>query len=102
MIGTLKALYDNFKISHRDIKPENLLITGEDDNIDLILLDFGLAKKPKSTSVGITGGKVGTEDYMAPEVVSKTEGVRITEKVDIWSAGCVLYFLCTGKKAFKV
>ena len=49
MIGSLKALFDNFKVSHRDLKPENIYITK--DNI-VILIDFGLAKRPESTTVG--------------------------------------------------
>jgi serine/threonine protein kinase len=49
LIGSLKALFDNFKVSHWDIKPANIYITK--DNI-VILIDFGLAKRPESTTVG--------------------------------------------------
>jgi serine/threonine protein kinase len=42
IIGPLKALFDNFKVSHRDIKPDNILI---DEKLNVKIVDFGLAKK---------------------------------------------------------
>ena len=55
-------LWDNFKIVHRDIKPDNIFIT--DEKI-VILLDFGIARKIKSSIYGESN--VGTPNYQAPE-----------------------------------
>lgn len=74
-VGALKALQDEFKVNHRDLKPENLLITTTED---LILCDFGLAKRAASTTIGQTD-KVGTENYMAPEVILRTKELKITD-----------------------
>ena len=38
---------------------------------------------------------------MAPEVAKKIEGIRVTEKADIFSLGCILYYLLTGEEAFS-
>ena len=43
---------------------------------------------------------VGAEGYMAPEVSGKIEVHKITEKADIFSLACILYYLLTGKEAF--
>lgn len=42
----------------------------------------------------------GTPGYRAPELL-REEGARFSPKVDIWALGCVMYELCTGRKAFK-
>lgn len=42
----------------------------------------------------------GSPLYQAPEMIEGT-GSYYDEKVDMWSAGCIIYFMCTGKEAFK-
>lgn len=42
--------------------------------------------------------KTGVDEWLAPEII---DGVPYDEKVDLWSAGCVLYFMLTGYKPFE-
>ena len=42
MIGSLKALFENYKVCHRDLKPENILVLEDDETL---LIDFGSALK---------------------------------------------------------
>ncbi|KAL5714674.1 non-specific serine/threonine protein kinase [Ranunculus cassubicifolius] len=79
-------------VVHRDIKPQNILLTSSGC---MKLADFGLATKIKGESIS---GAVGTPCYMAPEVAL---GKSYTEKVDVWSAGVLLYVLLTGTLPFN-
>ena len=76
-------------IVHRDIKPENIMF-GADNEVRLV--DFGLAKE----SVAKMKTFAGTPYFMAPEVLNHNYG----SKCDIWSLGCVLYMLVSGKLPF--
>jgi eukaryotic-like serine/threonine-protein kinase len=90
-------------VVHRDLKPANILITKK----GVKLLDFGLAKQtPAQTAYdatitrGLTGAGMilGTLQYMSPEQLqSKPADVRS----DLFSFGCVLYEMLTGKRAFE-
>ncbi|KAI0515824.1 hypothetical protein KFK09_008492 [Dendrobium nobile] len=73
-------------IAHRDIKPENILFGS---NGRLLLADFGCAALFEKGERSLKG-KVGTAAYAAPEVLA---GQNYDEKVDVWSAGVVLYLL---------
>jgi serine/threonine protein kinase len=83
-------------VVHRDLKPANLII---DDNGDLKILDFGIAKLLGTDGQRITqtGEIVGTPDYISPEQCSNG---NITAATDIYSLGCCLYFCLTGKAPF--
>ncbi len=76
-------LCKKFNIIHRDIKPANMFIS---ESGDFKLGDFGIARELERTSAGLT--KVGTENYMAPEVF---KGQEYNATVDIYSLGIVLY-----------
>ncbi|XP_056166569.1 phosphoenolpyruvate carboxylase kinase 2-like isoform X2 [Syzygium oleosum] len=83
-------------VVHRDIKPENILF---DSRGRLRLADFGSAEVIGGGEPAAEGlrGVVGTPYYVAPEVV---EGREYGEKVDVWSAGVVLYVMLAGFPPF--
>jgi predicted Ser/Thr protein kinase len=92
-------------IVHRDLKPANILVMKN----GVKLLDFGLAKaeRAKATSASeetvtqaITreGAILGTLQYMAPE---QLQGKEVDARSDLFSFGCVLYEMLTGKRAFE-
>ncbi|KAK0097700.1 hypothetical protein PV326_014408 [Microctonus aethiopoides] len=85
-------------IVHRDIKTANIFLT--DQTNCLKLGDFGTAVKIKShtTMIGELQGFVGTQAYMAPEVFMKTETVGHGRAVDIWSVGCCVIEMASGKR----
>jgi len=81
-------------VIHRDLKPSNLLLTEEKH---LKLSDFGLSKvmdsRNDATNYQMTG-ETGTLRYMAPEVMRHES---YDEKVDIFSFGFVVWYMCTGE-----
>jgi Tol biopolymer transport system component/predicted Ser/Thr protein kinase len=82
-------------IVHRDLKPANILVSKQ----GIKLLDFGLAlMKPGADDLTMTqtGAVMGTPAYMAPE---QWEGSQADARSDIYSFGCVLYEMLTGKRA---
>jgi eukaryotic-like serine/threonine-protein kinase len=89
-------------IVHRDLKPANILVT----KAGLRVLDFGLAKRQAqavgmsadaATAISVEGTIAGTLYYMAPE---QLQGKDADSRADIFSFGCVLYEMLTGKRAF--
>ncbi|KAH6829523.1 phosphoenolpyruvate carboxylase kinase 1 [Perilla frutescens var. hirtella] len=78
-------------VAHRDIKPDNILF---DSRGRLKLADFGSAEL---FGVSEMNGVVGTPYYVAPEVLM---GRDYTEKVDVWSAGVILYIMLAGVPPF--
>lgn len=85
-------------IVHRDLKPGNILVTGH----GIKVLDFGLARvRPAPDDSTITqltqaGAVMGTPAYMAPE---QWEGKEADARSDIYSFGCILYEMLTGRRA---
>ena len=95
-------------ITHRDIKPDNILIVKQPDGKDLAkVLDFGIAKVREGAhdmAAGYTATKtgvvVGTPQYMSPEQAMGKSGEAIDGRSDIYSLGCVVYEMVTGKLPF--
>lgn len=82
-------------IIHRDIKPSNLMIDTQAKRVRIA--DFGLASTANESALTRSGMLVGTPDFASPEQVN---GQPVDERSDLFSLGCVLYFLCTGKPPF--
>jgi eukaryotic-like serine/threonine-protein kinase len=90
-------------IVHGDLKPANVLVT----NQGVKLLDFGLAKladaplagPDETVTEGLTqqGQIVGTLQYMSPE---QLQGKEVDSRSDLFSFGCVLYEMLSGKRPF--
>jgi WD40 repeat protein len=83
---------------HRDIKPGNIWLEGSRGRVKI--LDFGLARSTGGSDVALTqqGAIVGTPAYMAPEQAS---GKGLDARGDLFSLGCVLYHVATGKPPFR-
>jgi formylglycine-generating enzyme required for sulfatase activity len=83
-------------ILHRDLKPGNILL---DSRRGAVLTDFGFARLvgESSMSVSVSGGVVGTPQYIAPEV---WEEKGATPPTDIYALACIVYEMLTGEALF--
>lgn len=82
-------------VFHRDIKPENIMMTKDGTPK---IMDFGLAKAFDSPSLTHAGTIVGTPAYISPE---SALGKNVDARSDLYSLGCVIYFMCTGVPPFS-
>ena len=83
-------------IIHRDIKPANVMLTPEGK---VKVMDFGIARAIADTSSAMTqtAAVIGTAQYLSPE---QARGETVDARSDIYSTGCVLYELLTGRPPF--
>lgn len=85
---------------HRDLKPSNILVT-PNDHAKVLDLGLALIQGELPTDRAVVGGQgyvVGTMDYLAPEQAD--DAAKVDPRSDIYSLGCVLYFVLTGRPPF--
>jgi serine/threonine-protein kinase len=97
--GILRALDYSHRggIVHRDIKPANVMLTRAHE---VKVMDFGIARAMSDSAATMTATAqvIGTAQYLSPE---QARGERVDARSDLYSAGCVLYELLTGRPPFQ-
>lgn len=83
------------EVVHRDIKPSNILLAPPGDVVKLC--DFGIARARFRPSLTVSGTKLGTPLYMAPE---QARGERVDHRCDLYALGVVIYEMLAGRPPF--
>ncbi len=98
-LGVLSALDYSHKagIVHRDIKPANVMFCPDSNSVKV--MDFGIARAMADSSATMTQTQavVGTAQYLSPE---QARGETVDARSDLYSAGCLLYEMLTGRPPF--
>lgn len=120
MLSAVKYCHDN-NVIHRDLKPENFVFATKEVKSDIVLIDFGCAKKVQDDE--IVDDVVGTAYYLAPELACaalenfyksgktskaanevpkpKSRTGRILKATDVWAMGVIAYVMMTGRAPFR-
>ena len=87
----------NSNVIHRDLKPENIMFRDTAHKC-IVIVDFGISGM---FNLGVSGEKsaAGSLLYLAPEVLSGCN-YSAWPGLDIWSLGCIIYYMLTGKRLF--
>jgi Protein kinase domain len=101
-IASALAAAERQRLVHRDLKPANLMLTEENGEQVVKIIDFGLAKKilPSGEASGaftIAGGFVGTAEFASPEQIREAD---LDTRSDIYSLGATFFFMLTGRPPF--
>lgn len=86
-------------VANRDIKLENILLQSGSRRPLVKLCDFGYSKHEDLDSIATS--RVGTPDYMSPEILRSRGGAYDAKLADLWSCGVVLYVMVVGKYPFS-
>jgi len=94
-VGDALAVAHAAGIVHRDVKPANVMLT-PDGRVKL--MDLGIARGIEGESITRASSILGTAGYVSPE---QARGERVDHRSDIYSLGCVLYEMLTGRQPFE-
>ena len=95
-IGNGIKYLHNYGIIHRDLKTDNIMLTEDNDNGIIKIIDFGLSKIISSNENLIDG--YGTLNFTAPEVLTRDP---YNKEIDIWNLGIILFYMLTGHFPFE-
>ncbi len=82
---------------HRDVKPANVLLARRAGHDFAYLTDFGITRRADDEHLTRTGVTLGSVDYIAPE---QAHGADVDGRADIYSLGCMLFEMLTGRVVF--